>query len=114
MVTKNTIGKMQLAIGVIILIVAIIGFYMAWDTFNNFKYTAQSYVSEINSIADSDEIASNDTKIIMMSSTVRNMQNISLSTLNLIVIIALSSALALFISLLFITQGLANLSGGLQ
>jgi hypothetical protein len=83
---KKTIGKIQLILGIIILLIGIGGII-----FFNTVYNNESYL--------------NDEDIEMS-----NKINIKLHFINLATTILASSILTIVISLLFITQGLVNLS----
>ncbi len=107
MVKKDTIGKIQLVIGIIVLIAAIIGFYVAYNLNSHINQYTSGYanwdaVSEDNSL-------SNETKAILLATTTQVYLGSNYFVGNLILSFSLSSALGLILSLLFITQGLANM-----
>lgn len=93
---KETIGKVQLWIGIILLIVGIVGVIVSISTIN-------SHQSDNYGVLDSED------DFAKLKNSILNSQSISTYTLAGL-IIGLTSILTVFLSLLFITQGIANKS----
>lgn len=85
---KETIGKVQLAIGIILLIVGIVGVIVSIFLFNNTNHNL------IESVSDIDKTGVIYTFVLF---TIESL-------------LGIGSIITIFISLLFITQGLANKS----
>lgn len=96
MVKKKTIGKIQLVIGIIILIAGIIGIYCAIYDIGGFLPTHR-YIEGLN-----------ETQAIKQMITTN--QDISIGANALFVLLSTSVIITL-LSLIFITQGLLNISG---
>ena len=84
MVKRKIIGKIQLTLGIILLVVSLFGGYITW---NNYKYMVESYQANSPSVS---------------SNIIINVSVLMSWTTTLIILFVLS--------LLFITQGLVNIS----
>ena len=96
MVKKDTIGKIQLAIGIIILAAALIGLYFSFFG-TNILYPSHTFGENLTDT----QALSLDINYSMFTSLAAMVQIELLST----------SIIGIFLSLLFITQGLLNMSG---
>jgi len=106
MVNKETIGKIQLITGVIILIAAIVGFYTA-QQLRNSLYDSP-YKPDFNATFNDSSI-NNETKMILISISSQYYVNDIYFKGGRIIDLVLSSTIGLILSLLFITQGLVNI-----
>ena len=90
---KQAIGKIQLWIGIVLLIVGIVGL---WFSYMVIKWDASRYYGERSS-----DVETNTLSIFTLEDLLIIERNINLSAFSL---------LGIIISILFITQGLANTS----
>ena len=106
MVRKKTIGKVQLAIGIIVLLVGIFGLVYSYNNLGwaidisgpNYDIEeAKSYSNETQAMLRMDSLSLN----VMMSST----------KILSVFFLASTSIILIILSLMFITQGLLNKSG---
>ena len=111
MVKRKTIGKIQLIIGIIILLIGIGGLIYSLDIYNKLKedmYDLKSFYEVQSSLSTSNY--TNDTKQILSMEFLSIMQNQILFDQQRVNILILFSSLAVILSLLFIFRGLLNSS----
>ena len=112
MVKKETIGKTQLILGIILLLVGIIGVILAYNWFNN---QMNDHSLEMEIILEGLERGedfnsySEDSKLIIKQGMVNLYSNNFLLAIILSINLGLLFILSIIISLLFITQGLVNM-----
>ncbi len=110
--SKRKIGKAQLIIGIIVLILGIAGLITSWIWFNNVNDRFMKSLGD-NSLDQVKEDCSkcSDVEISIVALEKVNLEFSRLSSLvSAISNLAVLSILFILISLLFITQGLANSS----
>lgn len=106
MVKKKTIGKIQLIIGIIILIVGIVGLTYSYTAFNE---TLEKSV-DFSPLTFDNESYTNDTKEILSANYINTMYSAYSTALSITINIMLFFGIIIILSLLFIFQGLVNIS----
>ncbi len=105
MVKRETIGKVQLTIGIIVLITSIIGFYVAYNINSNLYDSP--YKPDFKSLEETN--ISNETKAILFLENVQIYKQELFFQGEIIINLSLFYALTILLYLLFITQGLVNI-----
>ena len=112
MVKKETIGKIQLVIGIILLLGGIIGGVLTYNWYNKQLESLPLQIQDsVNILKENENYTSfsEDSKIILRLSTTTFWTNVISFKLDIAVSLGLLCALSIIISLLFITQGLVNM-----
>lgn len=117
MVNKKTIGIIQISIGIILLIGGIIGFCSIQKINNDYEENLKIAADEMYSKLEGyrEENLSYESRLILISLGAQGTIGPILRDYNyLLTQILFASSLAIIFSLLFITQGLANMSRGIK
>ena len=109
MVKKNTIGKVQIGIGIIILLLSIIGTIYSIDWGYSIQDNVQGSIDAPNFQYYLDQYG-NESAIILSSIDINSIINISINSFIILGILLATSMISFFLSLLFITQGLVNMN----
>lgn len=113
MVRKNTIGKIQLIIGIILLIVGIVGVVLTYGIHND---NIENYSQRINQedslkeVIDDFESYSEESKTIIKREYYNTLFHEAFAMVVITMNFGALFILSIIISLLFITQGLVNMS----
>lgn len=112
MVKKTTIGKIQLIIGIILLIGGIIGFFSVNMVQNNLNTGLNTKGEGIRDYLENDyQNLTEQSKMIIRLEFHSDINRLFLIYADILGKILLASGFAIILSLLFITQGLANMGG---
>ena len=112
MVKKNTIGKIQVIIGIILLIGGIVGLISIKMTNNNFQIQLQNQITWMDQdydVIEQDDTLSNESKLLLKLTHAEGLRDSFMTYGYGITQILLASGIAIVLSLLFITQGFANI-----
>ena len=109
MVNKKTIGKVQIIIGIIVLIAGIGGLIYSEVIYSDLRETIMNDPLSKNYIDNKDKL-SNETNVIIQTNMHYGLINELLTLTNTAVLIVSSSIIVILLSGLFITQGLVNIS----
>lgn len=110
---RQKIGKIQLIIGIILLIVGIVGLVIVFNIgHRESEIRPARIMNSINKLLSDETFQSNsnETRAILILNEINTQDHDFNSSLNLLINIGLGLSLLIIISLLFITQGLANMS----
>ena len=112
MVKKETIGKIQLILGIILLLGGIIGSILTYDWYNKQIESSLLYTqNNLDSLEKNENYSSfnEDSKMILRMETTTFWVNWELFISDISMSLGLLFILSIIISFLFITQGLVNM-----
>jgi len=117
MVRRKTIGKIQISLGIILLLIVIIGSIIAFMGINKFFLSEDEEIRNIFSIEDiknkTAEVSNETKKIIVydaLTSFYMESKDIKFNTILITTIGGVSAAILFILSLILILEGLANLN----
>ena len=112
MVKKKVIGKIQISIGLVLLIVCIIGLSLTYINYRQINEDFQRDLEGLTIMENSEEFQNypEDSQVILKQANVIYLMNITSLTVIILVNFAVLFLLAITVSILFITQGLVNMS----
>jgi hypothetical protein len=112
MVKKETIGKIQLVIGIILLLAGIIGGILTYNWYNQqIKDFSSELSDQLKNLMENENYTSfsEDSKIILRMELTATLINWNFFKTDIAMRLGLLCTLSIIISLLFITQGLVNM-----
>ncbi len=113
MVKRKTIGAIQLIVGIIILFAGIGGLIYSFTLYNELKeemYDLRPFYDLQDALSSSSSNYTNDTKLLLSWEYLSLTQNQVLFEQQKVIILGVSSSLAIILSLLFIFRGFLNIS----
>lgn len=110
MVKKESVGKFQVWFGIVLLILVVIGFILLYNysSSKGLSRIGRNYGSESEMLTNVFEGYSDDTREILANSFLNHQELKRRDYINRVYILLSSLIILLTISILFITQGLAN------